>query len=400
MRKLTGKVLVAGLVVGNGTAFGQVMVAPPEIATPAVVAQSSQEQQGRDVQAVNALLGFINSEPVFVHDMLRRIDEDLRNIARDANGNPAVFRSRAKDPIEAQLRRYVQGILEISNARVALTDEDRARVDMFWNKYRVDLLAKYGGSESLADQALRAEGTSVDRVLKDVRRDLMVEMYLRKTLFSKIHVTRDMVLNGYQKSPERWQQRAEIELFTITLPVSRHLPREAGAGGALGKPIARPTAEQIKAAEAATMKQALQLVEKLEKGASFAQMVEDEQSHDEAADKGGRTPNVKEGSMRNEKLANYAFSLPANTVGSLPQIVTGSDQTGLSVVIVKVGKKQEARTVPFTEAQKQIAQELELQQRQKLYQEYIVELYKTAAVERVDRMADVAMDVAVARYVK
>jgi len=391
--------MVAGLVVAYGSAFGQVMVSPPEIATPSPVV-TQQEQRPQDALTMNALLGFINSEPVFVHDMLRAIDEDLRNIARDANGNPAVFRSRAKDPIEAQLRRYVQGILMISNARTALTDEDRARVDMLFNKYRADLLAKHGGSESLADQALRAEGTSVDKVFKDVRRELTVEMYLRKTLYNKIHVTRDMMLNGYQRSPERWQQRAEIELFTITLPVSRQLPRESGTNGTLGKPIARPTAEQIEAAKVATMKQALQLVEKLEKGASFAQMVEDEQSHDEAVDKGGRTPNVKEGSMRNEKLANYAFSLPANTVGGVPQVVTGTDQTGLSVVIVKVGQKKEARTIPFAEAQKQIAQELEQQQRQKLYQEYIVGLYKSAAIERVDRMADVAMDVAVARYMK
>jgi len=392
-------IAAAVLAVTYETAGAQVIVAPPAAVSPPAAASPEQAQ---DALTMNALLGFINSEPVFVHDMLRPIDENLRNIALDSKGNPAVFRDMAGKLIETQLRNYVSHILLTTAAKTALTEDDKARVDILMNKYKADLIAKYGGSESMADQALKAEGSSVDKVLKDSRRDLTVDIYLSKTLRRKIVITRDMVLNNYQKSPERWQQPAEIELFTITLPVSRQLPREPGGGinGVQGNPIKNPTADQIKNAQFATVTEALKLITKLKNGVSFAQMVEDYQSHDEAADKGGRTPHVLRSSMRNEKLANYIFSLPANTVGSDPQVVKGSDQTGLSVVIVKVGEKKEARTISFAEAQKQIEQELQTSQYNNLFQDYIMSLYKTAAIERVDRMADVALDVAVARYLQ
>jgi hypothetical protein len=287
----------------------------------------------------------------------------------------------------------------MTNAKSSMTDEDKGKLDLLMNLERAKLVSKHGGSEALANQALKAEGSSVDKALKDTRRQVTVSFFLNKRLYPKIVITRQTVLDEYQKSPQKWQQGAEIELYTITLPISRSLPREPKENGELGEPIKNPTPEQIKQAELDQMAKAREVIDRLNKGENFAQLAEDYNSHDLARTTGGRTPHVKKGSLANEKIEQYAFSLPANTVGSEPQVVEDADPAKKSVMIIKVGEKKETRTVSFAEAQRQIHEELWVKQYQQLFTDYRQTLLNAAAIEpRLERMLDIAVDVAVARY--
>jgi hypothetical protein len=267
------------------------------------------------------------------------------------------------------------------------------------NMEKSKLISKHGGSEALANQALKAEGSSVDKDLKDKRRKVTVELFLNKTLYPKIVLTRQMVLDEYQKNASKWQQTSDIELYTITLPVTRYLPREKGENGELGATIKNPTAQQMKDAQAAAMNVGREIIERLKKGENFAQLAYDYKSADPAASKGGRSPHVAKGSLASQKIENFAFSLPADTIGGDPLLVENEDPTLTSVVVIKVGEKKEARTIPFSEAQTSIEKELREKQYRQLNVEYLQALYKSAAIENIDqRMVDIAVDVAVSRY--
>jgi hypothetical protein len=349
---------------------------------------------------MNALLGFVNGEPVFVDSLLRPLDEQLRSMSKKAR-DLSQFKQAARNIIEGQLQSTVSDILITSSAKAAMTEEDKGKLDMLMAKIRHDLIAKHGGSRAMAEQALRAQGSTVESEIADQRRHLTVQLYIQKQIRPKIVVTRQMVVEEYQRNPKSWQQESELELFTITLPVSRWLPREPGEGGKLGPVKKDPTSAEVQQAKAAALAKARELTAQLKASdnpvALFAQLAEDNQSIDGRGTKGGRTPNVKRGSLASTELENYVFSLPAKTVGE-PFMIDDKDPMRMRVVVNGVGEKKEPRTVTLSEAQQEIRGRLEQQQYKQLSNAYMESLYDQAAIERRDNMIDTALDAAVARY--
>jgi parvulin-like peptidyl-prolyl isomerase len=339
----------------------------------------------------NALLGFVNSEPVFVQDLFGPIDGDLRSFAKNSH-NISEFRTQARGAISREMQAYVQDMVTLATAKASLSDNEKKGLDIYLAKQRSDLLSKYGGSQAQADLALKATGSSVEKEIAKERSVMTVRIYVHRQLYPRIVVTRQMVMDEYERS--KHQEDAEIELFTITLRVSRWL-REPGADGKLGPVMQNPTDAQVREAERMALKQAADIVGQLRNGADFARLVEDN-SQDDRANFGGRMPNVKRGSLK-PVLEDAAFALPANTVGA-PLLIKDPDFKRETVVILKVGEKKEGRTIPFSEAQAGIYTTLSERAFKELYSEYMGKLMQGATVEAVERMTDVALDVAVARY--
>jgi hypothetical protein len=365
--------------------------APADPATPSIVLAPVRANVSL---TTNALLGFVNSQPVFVQDLFRPIDKELRGIAASSH-NITDFRDAARKAIEHEMQSYIYEMVMMSAAQGALSDQDKAGLDHYMLTQRSQLLSEHGGSVAMADEALKAVGSSVDKQLEDERRNLIVRLYLHKQLDPRIVVTRDMVMDEYQRSAAK-QEDAEIELFTITLPVSRWL-REPGVGGKRGPIMQNPTGAQILQAEQMAMTTGKEIAAKARAGADFAVLAEDYSSADERANYGGYWPKVKRGDGLNAKIENYAFSLPANTVGE-PLLLPNEDFHSSAVVILKVGKKKEARVIPFSEAQGAIRDSIREKQYQELQTQYMEKLSKGAAIEAVEHMTDVALEAAVTRY--
>jgi parvulin-like peptidyl-prolyl isomerase len=394
---------IIAFALGASPLFAQVAPPPPAAVQAPATKNLAPVRKDQSI-TLNALVGFVNSEPIFVHDLIRPIDEQLRGFARDAR-NLNEFRNAARNAVDGQLRTTVSNILILSNAKAALTEDDKGKIEIIMNKERANLLAKHGGSRAIADQQLKAEGSSVDKFLADVRRRLTVQLYLSKKIYPRIVVTRQMVLDEYNRDPKKWQEEAEVELFTITLPITRWLPREPSENGEIGQPIKNPTPEQKKAAQTAALAEAIDITNQLKASkdivADFARLAEDKNSVDGRKFKGGRTPNVKRGSRVSKKEEDFIFSLPANTLGR-PIIIDDPDITKSRVEVIRVGEKKEGRSIPFTEAQAAITKELQNQQYDKLSNQYMQELYNAAKMEGIDMVGkdalETALEVAVARY--
>lgn len=145
------------------------------------------------------------------------------------------------------------------------------------------------------------------------------------------------------------------------------------------------------------MTTANEIAAKARAGADFAVLAEDYSSADQRANYGGYWPKVKHDGSLNPKIENYAFSLPANTVGN-PLMLPNEDFHRAAIVVMKVGTKKESRTVPFSESQDSIRDAIRNRQYQQLQTEYMDKLTKGAAIEAVERMTDVALEAAVTRY--
>ncbi|HVS70292.1 MAG TPA: peptidylprolyl isomerase [Phycisphaerae bacterium] len=384
----------AGTLLAGASARAQVSIAPPGTAPAPSNAEPLARVRADQPLTINALAGFVNAEPIFVQDVLRPIDKQLRQLA-ETSRTLLQFKQNARPLVHAQLQNYIYQILMLSKAKATLTDEEKNGIDIYMRKMLHDELAAYGGSRALADQALRPLGSSVDREMADLRRKLTFQVYMDKQITPHIVVTRQMVLDEYQRNLQRWQLQPELELFTISIPVARWLHTQ-NSDGTRGPLIANPTPEQVKSAETQAMAAADDVVKQLKNGADFARLAED-YSADKRANAGGRFPHVKRGDLADKRIEDYAFSLPANTLG-VPQLLHNSDPAQEAVMIIKVGQKQEGRTVSFAEAQAQIAADLQDQQRAELQREFLAKLEATTPVENENRMEDMTMDVAVSRY--
>lgn len=343
----------------------------------------------------NAMIGFINAEPVFLNEIFEPIDADLRRLAGSVR-NLSEFKQLAGSLIDNQLTQRKFESLVVAASETQMTAQDKSKVDMILAMERSKLIAEHGGSIPMADRALASKGSNVEKEMAQERRKLIREMYVQKNLIPRVVITGQMVHDAYDRDLQKWQQPAQVELYTLTLAVSDRL-REPTVNGKRGAISANPTAEQIKNAEAQTLALAKEIVAKIKGGADFARLVEDYESHDGARDFGGRVGFINRGSKVNKKEEDFIFSLSENSIGE-PLLLHETDFRDSSVVIVKIGKKMEARTVPFSEAQAQIKTDLNLAQLRILQEEEFQKLSRGAAIEGIDKMRDVAVDVAVTRY--
>ena len=234
------------------------------------------------------------------------------------------------------------------------------------------LLARHGGVESAAERELQGFGSSIAREMRAERRHVIKQLHDEKYLWSQVVITREMTWNAYERDPKRWQQVAAVELYIITLPVTNWL-RSESATGVKGPILANPTDLQIKDAENKALATGREIVAKLKAGAEFARLVEDYNSMDEFANRGGSRGLVSKGSMQDTKLEDFSFSLPTNTIGE-PLLEHEPNFRDSTVRVIKVGQKKTARTVSFDEAEPTIFGELKLQQRQEMAQQEVLKL--------------------------
>ena len=160
-------------------------------------------------------------------------------------------------------------------AEAAMSDGEKQMLEKLLLTKKNDLLAEYGGSATRAEKVLQAQGSSIAKYMEDVRSRYITSFYFGKYIYPRISVTRDMVVARYERDPKEWQQPAQVELFTITLKITKWL-HESTQNGETGPEITNPTPEQIKYAEAQAMAVAQDLVAKIKGGsADFSRLAED-----------------------------------------------------------------------------------------------------------------------------
>jgi hypothetical protein len=343
---------------------------------------------------VNAYLGMVNGEPMFADGVLRPKDEELKRIAK-LSRSLSEFKSAARDVVQQEINLQEGDILALKDAKAALTDDDNKRVDTYMNIITKEMLTKYEGSAAKAEQDLRAQGTTMAKVLEDKKRSFIVNFYMHKVLAPKIVVTRQQIMEEYQRKIKDFTHPADVDLYTISIPIDNYLKKP----GPDNKQVVNdsPTDEEMHNATAAALNYARQLVYQIKAGADFAELAANV-SKDPKAKQGGRWAHTHRGDLANKDWEDTAFSLPAGGIADPIVTINKTDHTQNAVVIIKVGQVTPARIEPFSEAQDAIYNSLRDKQYFTLVKEYYDKLRAKAAVEGVDHMVDTATDVAVTRY--
>jgi hypothetical protein len=362
--------------------------------------------RGDQAITASALLGTVKGQPVFVQDILGPIDQNLRRVRQNSR-NIDEFKTSARRIIDSQLNQHIERIFLLAAAEDSLTQRERDVIDVLVNKEAMKLRTDHGGSIPAADRFLRSQGTSYQARLAAIRRELIIAMFQSSHITPRLVVTYQMVRAAYERDPKAWQEDAQLELYSLGLPIRRWLPRTPTTDGTIGRVIPNPSPADIAKAEAEALAAARGMVEKLralapdKRGAEFARLVEDyginDSSGDNTISRGGRTAGLKRGTFQDQAMEDFIFSQPANTVAP-PYVLRDANSEQSAVYVIMVGDKRDARMIPFSEAEAKINQALREAQRQELWNELTRRLINPAEIEAVLRRPEVLLDAAVARY--
>ena len=345
--------------------------------------------------AVAALLGTVNSKPIFVQDVLRPISKELKNAAAISK-TKAYFQQQAVRSIARELNVQIDDILFLAKAKRFLNKDDMKEVAAVVAAKKAKIVAQYMGSQQLADRALRQQGGSLNQKLQAIRKQTIIGMYLTRTVYPKLISTRRQLWHYYQAHIAKYTRHASVDLFTITYRVINQWPRDP-TDPTHTQPLAHATQAQI----AAACRKAVAYCDKLESeirhGANFALLAENNSS-DSAADNGGHWPNTRRGELSNPLIEKTAFSLKPHTMAPPILIKNKTNPRGDAVVIIRVGSVTRHHVIPFGREQAAIALTL----RQRMYRHFMRiyqrNMYDAASVKAMTRMVSTAEQVATSLY--
>jgi foldase protein PrsA len=258
------------------------------------------------------------------------------------------FESQCRGVIEMKLRELINFRLVVQEAKNKLSDQEKAEIDGALGN-TVKNLASEAGSALALEERLKGQGATVEEEKTRERERMMVQRYLREKVAPEVHVTHGELLAYYnQVRAERYEQPDRVRMGLIML-----------------KKSASASEEQARALAKAVHERAAN-------GEDFARLAQ-RYSRDAMGEKGGDWGLVTRGSFRIKAVDDALFSLQAGQVGPVVE-------TEDSFYIVKAIECQSARTVPFTEVQAQIEEEIRDKKYNEQVSKYIRELYDRSYV--------------------
>jgi hypothetical protein len=345
--------------------------------------------------AVAALLGTVNSKPIFVQDVLRPISKELKNAAAISK-TKEYFQQQAEQTIARELNVKIDDILFLAKAKRYLNKDDMKEVAAIVAAKKAKIVAQYMGSEQLADRALRQQGSSLQEKLQGIRNQTIIGMYFNHTIYPKLISTRRQLWHYYQAHIAKYTQHASVDLYTITYRVINQWPRDPN-DPTHTQPVAHPTKAQIAVARRKAVAYCDKLESEIRHGANFALLAENNSS-DPAADNGGHWPDTRRGELSNPLIEKIAFSLKPHSMAPPLLIKNKTNPRGDAVVIIRVGAVTRHHVIPFGQEQSAIALLLRQRMYQQLLRAYQRNMYDAASVKAMSRMVATASQVATSLY--
>ena len=314
--------------------------------TEPLVVDAGTGEGGDTFMLVDTVLAEVNGEVITREDILGPLRPQMDQWRKEYS--PDAFRSRCRQVIDLRLREEISRRLVLQAAEGELSDQEKEQIDLTLGKMLKTLTSEAGSTLAL-EEKLRERGSSLEEQRKQQRSQLLVQAYLRKKIGPEIHVTHSELMNRYQEvKDERYVKPTRVRLGLVMLKKSQ----------AAGEADARALAEAVR--------------DRAASGEDFARLAR-RYSQGPMADNGGDWGYITAGSFRVKAVDAAAFALPKGGVGPVVE-------TDDAFYVVKALERQDGRTVPFTEVQDELEDEIRDRKYNEKVQGYIQDLYERGYV--------------------
>ena len=321
------------------------MSSPPGTAarSPVVAAGSADIAAPR---LVDAVLAEVNSEVITREDILGPLRPQMAEWRKTMSAE--AFDDRCRYFVDLRLRQAISERLVLQEAKANLTDPEKEELEARLDQSAKDMASEAGSRHAL-EAKLKGQGSSIAQERDKEHDRLLIQRLLRQKVAPDVQVTHRDLLNLYnQVRAERYEQPARVHLALILIQ----------KGDSAGEDQARALARAVHQRAAS--------------GEDFAKLAA-QFSHDPMAAKGGDWGLVTRGAFRVKEVDDALFALKGGEVGPLietPQVF----------YIIKALQRQDARTVPFTEVQAKLEDEVRQAKFNEAVSRYIQQLYERAYV--------------------
>ncbi|HUS45846.1 MAG TPA: peptidylprolyl isomerase [Phycisphaerae bacterium] len=325
-------------------------VSPPVAADRPPVPAGPEVESGGGTHLVDAILAEVNGEVITREDILGPLRPQIKKWREELS--PEEFKARCRYVVDLKLRRAISERLVVQEAKRLLSEQQKEQVEATLGQILKDLAAE-AGSMLLLEERLKLEGTTVEEGMVKERERLLVQRFLREHVAPTIHITHSELLDYYNEvRDQHYVKPTRVRMWLIAIHKAEF-----------------PDAAQAQALAGAVRQRAAA-------GEDFAKLAE-RYSHGVMAKKGGDWDYLTEGSFRVKAVDDALFALERGRVGPLVE-------TDDAFYIVKAEDRQEGRTVPFTEVQDELEDELRDRRYNEVVSQHIQKLYDRAYV-RINR---------------
>ena len=318
---------------------------PPSPERPPVLTMI-ETPAGQTAHLVDTVLAEVNGEVITREDILGPLRPQMEQWRKEHSTE--AFESRCRAAVDLKLRQAISERLVLQEARNGLSDTEKEQIEADVAQTVTEMTARATSALQL-EEALKKDGTSLDEEKNKLRDRLMVQRYLHEKIAPIVHTTYSELLEYYnQVRDERYVQPTEMRLRLITIKKSES-----------------PTPDQARALAEAVF-------ERAKAGENFATLAT-RYSHDAMASQGGDWGRMKNGSFRVKAVDKVLFALAAGQVGPLVE-------TDDAFYILKADERLEGRTVPLSEVQSTIEDEVRDRKFNQTVSDYVQKLYERAYV--------------------
>lgn len=154
------------------------------------------------VTMVDAKVGDLNGLPIIARSWLESLGPRLR--AESIGKSRAEWRAFAANEINNRLIANLQDELFLAEARAGLTDQERAGLRVFLERFEQDVVRSSYGSQTLADEQLRrTSGIGLEEAKRERERAALVSQ-IQQRIRDRVQVTsRDLTLE-YERSADEF----------------------------------------------------------------------------------------------------------------------------------------------------------------------------------------------------
>jgi parvulin-like peptidyl-prolyl isomerase len=318
-------------------------------------------EEGEKFNIINAIVAEVNGEVITREDLLRNI---RGRMPLWSTQNAEEFSQQVRLELRERLQIEIRWQLLLQEARKQVKEEQTKAIDKEIEKERQRQIAASGGSQAKWREKLAETGATEETWKKAQVESILVNEFMATTFDPKISITRQDLVEHYEKVKKaKYELPTQARMQLIKLWRGNY-----------------PSPEALAA-------RAKSLANRARAGEDFNKLAAENLNEDAGARNPGQenasnptVPNgtdyglLRKGSIKEEAVEKALFSLP---VGSVSDPI----YCDRYVYIIKVLERRESRTVPFTEVQEEVTNEVRRAKRMKMVGDYVNNLSQKAFIK-------------------